>query len=184
MIKFFLYFHCSNYVLMRKYRYLPLTIILMLVTFSTVTYTSCKKDKCKKVSCANNGTCKDGNCICPTGYNGKICEALTRDGYTKKYVGEGIDSEQEKYPGVVLAFSKSGDDITAMKLEIFDGTGQPMNTFDVKLESNTTYSIVSRTEAENTYTGSGTISETEASLKIIVTGTSPIEFTFASMKAQ
>ncbi len=169
---------------MRKYRYLPLTIILMLVTFSTVTYTSCKKDKCKKVSCANNGTCKDGNCICPTGYNGKTCEALTRDGYTKKYVGEGIDSEQEKYPGVVLAFSKSGDDITAMKLEIFDGTGQPMNTFDVKLESNTTYSIVSRTEAENTYTGSGTISETEASLKIIVTGTSPIEFTFASMKAQ
>lgn len=169
---------------MRKYRYLPLTIVLMLVTFATITYTSCKKDKCKKVTCANNGTCKDGNCICPTGYNGKTCDGVARDAYFKKYMGEGTDSENEKYPGVVLSFSKSSDDITAMKLEIFDQAGQPMNAFDVKLETNTTYSIVSRTESENTYTGSGTISETEASLKIIVTGTAPIEFTFPSMKAQ
>lgn len=168
---------------MRKYTYLTLTAALVLTTFTTVTYTSCKKDKCKKVTCSNGGTCKDGNCLCPTGYAGKSCESQAKDMFAKNYKGDGTDTDGDKYPGNTLSF-KAGEGITDMKLSLLEENGLIVREFDVKLESASTYSIVTKLVGEIKYTGSGTISESTASLKLKVEGATTFEIDFPNMTAQ
>lgn len=168
---------------MKKYIYLPLTIAVLITLFASVTYTSCKKDKCKKVTCANGGTCYDGNCACASGYTGKTCETLARDIFAKSYKGDGTDTDGDNYTGNTLVFSAGADNAT-MKLRLLDGSGGEANSFEVKLGSNNTYTLVTKTEFSQTYNGTGTLSETEASLKLVITGSRTLEVNFPRMIAQ
>lgn len=168
---------------MKKYAYISFLFVMML--FVSVTYTACKKDNCKKVNCSNGGTCLDGTCLCPTGYSGKSCETLTRDGYVKSYKGDGEDTEGDKYLQNKLVFTTGGEDITTMKLELKDQNDILVNTFDVKLESNSSFTIVSKTDGSSTYTGTGSISATTASLMLTINnGNSSFNINFPNMAAQ
>ncbi|MCC6185677.1 MAG: calcium-binding EGF-like domain-containing protein [Chitinophagaceae bacterium] len=53
---------------------------------STVSLSSCKRDKCKTVACQNASTCNEetGGCECAPGFEGTMCEVITRN----KYVGD------------------------------------------------------------------------------------------------
>lgn len=168
---------------MRKNIPLAVTAVFVLLSFFTLGYTACKKDKCKNVTCANSGTCKEGNCLCTAGYGGKSCETVMRDLYQKSYKGDGEDNEGEDYPGSILKFSTRGTEINAMMLDISDANG-PVNSFEVLLEANGAYSIVPKSETDVSYSGTGTISETEASLKLTIKGARTIEVDFPAMKAQ
>lgn len=55
--------------------------------FSTVVFSSCDPDPCKDIVCANGGTCTDGTCACPAGYEGTLCETLSRDKFIGVYNG-------------------------------------------------------------------------------------------------
>ncbi|GAA4456067.1 calcium-binding EGF-like domain-containing protein [Rurimicrobium arvi] len=52
--------------------------------FSTISLTSCKRDKCKTISCQNGSKCieSEGSCECAPGYEGSMCEVVTRDKFT------------------------------------------------------------------------------------------------------
>jgi len=170
---------------MRKSAYLSLVIALVTLAFISVTYSACKKDKCKKVSCLNGGTCKDGNCACPTGYAGNTCESETRATYYKTYKGDGLDTDGETYPANKLKFYKNGDNVNSMKVDLFDQNDNAVNMFELTLTSNTSFDIVQKVDDGVTYTGSGTISTTAATLKIKITnGSSVLEINFTNMTAQ
>ena len=68
---------------MKNLKSLFLASFLTIGLFSTVVFTSCDPDPCKDIICANGGTCTDGNCTCPSGYEGTLCETLSRD----KFIG-------------------------------------------------------------------------------------------------
>ena len=155
---------------MKKSASILLTVVSVLMVFTSVVYTGCKKDKCKGISCSNGGSCKDGNCVCPTGYTGVKCGDEVRQSYAKQYVGTGVDTDGEKYPESEFTFKSNGDDVTAMSVEIKEVNGNPVNSFDIKLETNESYSIVEKTDKGLTYTGGGTINSTSATMEIKVTG--------------
>jgi EGF-like domain len=50
---------------------------------------SCTSDPCdpKTIVCLNNGSCLDGACQCPSGFEGKTCETLSRDKFIGVFVG-------------------------------------------------------------------------------------------------
>jgi len=68
---------------MKNLKSLFLASFLTVGVFSTVVFTSCDPDPCKDIICANGGTCTDGTCMCPSGYEGTLCETLSRD----KFIG-------------------------------------------------------------------------------------------------
>lgn len=72
---------------MKKVRNILVASLLTLGTFSSVVFTSCEQDKCKDIVCAHEGTCTDGTCACPSGYEGTLCETLSRDKYVGVYTG-------------------------------------------------------------------------------------------------
>jgi len=51
--------------------------------FSTITLSSCR-DKCQTVACQNTSACDEetGACKCAPGYEGSMCEIVTKDKYT------------------------------------------------------------------------------------------------------
>src|SRR5690606_9805031 len=111
-----------------------------------------------------------GACTCPAGYSGSTCDKLTRDSYTSSYKGDGVDSDGESYKGVTMSFTPVDSDITMMKIDLKDEAGVLINSFDIQLMSDTIFEIIPKTEAGNTYSGSGTISSDQATLKINITG--------------
>ena len=170
---------------MKKSASILFAIVSVLMIFTTVVYTGCKKDKCKGISCSNGGSCKDGNCVCATGYAGSKCEDEVRQSYVKKYVGTGMDTEGDKYPESEFSFTTNGDDVNAMKVEIKEVNGNPVNTFEIKLETNTSYSIVPKTDDGITYSGGGTIGASTASMEIKVEANGrSFTVTYANLMAQ
>ncbi|WP_276135100.1 calcium-binding EGF-like domain-containing protein [Polluticoccus soli] len=62
---------------MKKLTSVLLSALLTCLVFSAVLYTSCSKSSgisCGMTICKNGGICKDGKCVCPTGYEGTLCE--------------------------------------------------------------------------------------------------------------
>jgi hypothetical protein len=51
-------------------------LVILAVTFVAIQITSCQNDRCKQrgVVCLNEGTCFNGDCVCPTGWIGKLCD--------------------------------------------------------------------------------------------------------------
>ncbi len=79
-----------------------------LTLLSSSLFSSCKRDKCKMVACQNKSNCNEetGACVCAPGYEGSMCEIITRN----KYIGtwnvdeQGTISPRANY---IIAIEKS-----------------------------------------------------------------------------
>jgi hypothetical protein len=61
--------------------------LLTIGAFSVTLVTSCNPDACKDVICTNGGSCSNGTCACPSGYEGTLCETLSRTKFIGVYSG-------------------------------------------------------------------------------------------------
>jgi hypothetical protein len=178
---------------MKSIKHIALTVLLSIGAFGAVLYTSCNKDKCKDVTCQNSGTCSDGNCTCPTGVTGTNCETIYRTGFVNTYKGNGTDNAGGTYNNFRMVFAATGTDVTKMSLTIQDASGGsagvPVLTVDLAnfSASGATFTVESNSSAAGfTYTGTGSISGTSASLSLIETPTtgSAITYTFNNFAKQ
>jgi hypothetical protein len=159
---------------MKSIKHIALGAFLTISAFCAVLYTSCTKDKCKDVTCQNGGTCSDGNCVCPTGVTGTNCETLYRTSYANTYKGTGTDNSGGTYTNFRMVFGvlSSTTDFVTMTLTIQDAAGGAVGVpvMNITLAnfttSGATYTIVSETSAGFTYTGTGSISGTTASMTL------------------
>lgn len=170
---------------MRLMKNIALGAMLAIGAITTMTFTSCK-DVCKTVNCQHGGSCSDGNCSCPTGYKGNSCETEVRTTYVGTYKGNGVDNDGNPYSNYSLVFNTAGTSVTSMSLAVLDGNGATQWTVDITLTSNTTFQVVSKTEGTNTYSGSGNLGASTASLTLVRTPLvgSPVTYTFNSMTKQ
>ncbi len=72
---------------MKNLKSILVASLLTIGTFSAVVFSSCNPDACKDIICANGGTCTDGTCACPSGYEGSLCETLSRTKFIGVYTG-------------------------------------------------------------------------------------------------
>ena len=75
---------------MNPIRSILITGFLAFFVFTCVVYTACHKDKCSNVNCANGGVCNGGDCLCPVGYEGATCEALSREKFIRTFNGHDL----------------------------------------------------------------------------------------------
>lgn len=70
---------------MKKMKMILMTAILGIASLSLVT--SCNTDQCKGVVCENGGVCSDldGSCDCPVGYEGNLCETVSKSKFIKNW---------------------------------------------------------------------------------------------------
>jgi hypothetical protein len=62
--------------------------ILVAGILSVAYFFSCTtKGQCDNVVCLNSGACYDGKCVCPVGYEGAICDTLSRDKFVYNFNG-------------------------------------------------------------------------------------------------
>lgn len=161
---------------MKSLKHIALGSFLALSTFGVTLYSSCSKDKCKDVVCQNGGTCAEGICTCATGYTGTNCETIYRTSFANTYKGTGSDNGGFTYTDFRMKFESTGSDVTKMSLTILDNTGAsagvPVLTIDLSNFSSTgaSFTVESATQTVSgvtyTYTGTGTINGTTASLSL------------------
>src|SRR5579872_7400127 len=72
---------------MKPIRYLLLTVFATIAIFSAIIYSACNKNKCHNVVCQNNGVCNSGICVCPVGFEGNLCQTLSRNKFLFTYNG-------------------------------------------------------------------------------------------------
>ncbi|HNB81048.1 MAG TPA: hypothetical protein PLP34_00770 [Chitinophagaceae bacterium] len=72
---------------MKNLKNIALASLLTLGAFSLTLFTSCDPDPCEDIVCANGGTCTDGTCACPAGYEGTLCETLSRTKFLGVFTG-------------------------------------------------------------------------------------------------
>ncbi len=157
---------------MKKARLILSASLLTLGAFSTVTFTSCSKD----------------DEVCATGYTGSDCKTEVRASYNGTYRGNGTDNQGGTYTNWGLQFSPVGTDATKMQLVVLDGNNASTVLLNITLTSNTSYTVESKTIGNLTYSGSGTIGSTNASLSLtqVTQGNPPttIVFSFNNMIRQ
>lgn len=157
---------------MRSIRHILLASVLTVSAFSTVTFTSCKKDD-------------DG---CAVGYTGSNCKTEVRASYYNTYKGNGSDNAGNTYTNFSLRFSSLGTDPLKMTMIVQDATTAPVVAASVTLTSNTTFTVDNTTIGTYTYSGTGTINESSASLSLteVEAGTPPVTtvYTFSNMLKQ
>jgi hypothetical protein len=170
---------------MKSIRNVVFSALLTLGAFGTVFYTSCTKDACKDVVCKNGGTCVNGTCSCPYAFNGTNCETEVRSTYYNTYKGNGTDSDGDTYTGWSLKFYKVGDDPKTMGMDLLTNVNMPVASLTVTLQSATTFNVVAQTVSGTTFTGSGSVNTTSASLTLVATETGNVTtFTFTNMNKQ
>lgn len=175
---------------MKSFKQIAFGLILTVSAFGATLYTSCNKDKCKDVVCQNGGTCSDGNCTCVTGYSGTNCETVYRTSYVNTYKGNATDNAGNNYTNFRMVFAATGTDVTSMQLTIQDATGGsagvPVLTISLAnfTATGATFTVTSLTSGGYTYTGSGTISGTTATLTLTETGSPTTTYTFANFTKQ
>lgn len=178
---------------MKSIKNIALGTILTFSAFGAVLYTSCSKDECKDVVCQNGGTCSEGNCTCPTGVGGTNCETIYRTTFANTYVGNGVDNgtPSNSYTNWRMTFSNVGTDLTKMEIVLKDNTSAPVVTLPVVLSNfgttGTVFTITSTVANGATYTGTGTVSGSIASMTLSekdnATGTIVV-YTFTNMAKQ
>ena len=178
---------------MKSIKYIALSAFLTVSALSAVLYNSCTKDKCKGVTCQNGGTCSGGNCVCPSGSTGTSCETIYEESFVNTYKGTGTDdgTPVNTYTDFRFIFSipSSSTDLVTMNITIQDNTGAaagiPVLTVTLAnfSASGATFTVNSTTSGGLTYTGSGTISGTTASIILKETPTtgSALTYTFAAL---
>ena len=148
-------------------------------------------DPCRAVVCKNGGTCVAGTCSCPTGSKGTFCDTVYRDGYNNTYKGNGTDNKGQTYWKSKLIFSNSGKSLTSMGVDVIVDTtadismnGLPLpvtlTDFNATSESFTIPSITKTGyDGAFTYSGSGTITDTTATLVLTVVYPTAITTTYS-----
>ena len=158
---------------MKSVKQIAFAALLTIGAFGAVTMVSCNKDDDE---------------TCPVGYEGSDCKTEVRTKYTGAYVGNGSDNDGQTYTGWRLVFAPtSTTDATKMSMVLQNQNTAPVVALTVTLRSNTTFDVDNFTTSDNyTYTGSGTINATSASLTLNQkdnedTPPSTIIFTFNNM---
>ena len=159
---------------MKIFKQIAVAAIVMISVVGAALYTSCSKDNCKSVTCLNGGSCGGGQCSCPTGIGGSECQTVYRLLYSNTYTGNGSDDTGKIYGNYRMIFSTPLDSIyDNMNLAITDSSGHTYNTFTITLSNNTasgsnfTINPFQGTAPDTaTYTGTGSISATTASLNL------------------
>lgn len=128
-----------------------------------------KVDPCTKLNCLNGGTCVDGSCKCDFAYKGDSCEKKVREDYYKTYQGNGIDTDGDTYTGFLLKFYQGTGDAKTLTLDISDSAFNDVFTVNCRLEAATSYNVEPKIAYGVLYTGTGTVTEHTASLKLKVT---------------
>ncbi len=155
---------------MKKARLILSASMLSIAAFSAVTFSSCSKDEE----------------ICLVGYAGDDCKTEVRKDYFNTYRGTGNDSDGGTYTDWGMVFTTLGTDVTNMKLAMVDNNDITRMSFNVKLNTNTTFTVEEKVDGTSTWTGQGTVNSTNASVTLIekdASGT-PVQtytFTFANM---
>ena len=183
---------------MRPIRQAVLTAIITISAICGIMYTSCQKDMCKNTTCINNGSCNGGSCTCKPGIGGNNCEILYREIYANKYKGNAL------YTYTVLDTNNTNHSDTANTLNFqagtdtanynlmsltWHGSGGDVNmsvTLANNSASGSSFTIPATTSGTITYTGSGTISTSSASLNLIETqtGATPVTITMTGFVKQ
>lgn len=139
---------------MKKARLILSASLLTMGAFSAMTFTSCSKD--------------DETCL--VGFTGDDCKTEIRTQYYNTYRGsgsyQGSDGSSDTYTDWALRFNALGTDATKMRLNLLDANDAVQMSFDVTLTTNTTFSLVEKVDGNSTFTGSGTVNGTTASLTI------------------
>ena len=174
-------------------------VLMVIGAFSAVMYTSCSKtkDACSGVTCQNGGACSNGTCVCRTGFGGAVCDTQIRtiySGGSGTYKGNGTDNATptpNTYSNYTATFINPGDtNYVGLTLTTKFSDGAVHFTAPIVLSNMTTtgtssFTITSTVYAGFTYTGTGTVSPTTATLLFTedTVGLSTT-YTFTSMAKQ
>jgi hypothetical protein len=159
---------------MKSIKTFLLSAVLLAGIFGVVLHESCTKDSCKAVTCQNQGTCSGGICNCTkAGTGGVNCEIVYRKLYSNVYIGSGMDDSGKAYVSNSLAFTPGSDsDYTQMHL-LWTDPGVRTANFVVKLTNNSStgsnFTLSSTTVDTFTYTGTGSVNSTVASVTLTET---------------
>lgn len=165
--------------------------LLALGAFGTLTFTSCNQDECKDVVCNNGGTCneEDGSCLCASGYEGDLCETLSRfrflnSGTTATYI-TGIGQDGCYAAGYTMTINPgaNGDEII---INNFAGYGNSATVSGVKVDGTNFSKAGTITAGSVTLSNiNGTVSENGQTISFSYTATdnnTSINCTSASTK--
>lgn len=173
---------------MKSIRNIAFSALLALGAFTTVTYTACNPDECKDVTCSNNGTCVDGKCNCPSFYEGTTCQTEVRAKYYNTYMGDGVDNDNGTYNDWKIKFEARGTDAKNMTLNLTDNNNLPFISVNVILQTNTTFIVEQKNDANDVVTGNGTVDAEKATLTLSFTdkndNTDVLTFNFNNMLKQ
>jgi len=181
---------------MRLTRHIALSILFISGLFSAMFYTSCKTDNCHNTTClhernpAKPTRCAGGVCNCEgktSGLGGNNCEIVYRDAYIGTYQGSAVYTSSVDIDTVMagdtvfvsyadtnntLAFNSSGFDSIYNKVRLtWNRPGKPSVFAEITLEnfssSGATFSFPGTTVDTFTYSGTGNVSGSNASLTLI-----------------
>ena len=140
---------------MKLFKLIALSATLTIGAFSVVLYSSCNKtsDPCSGITCQNGGTCSSGTCVCPSGYEGSLCQTVSRNKVIKIWSASDVQvSPVVTLPTYTSAIA-AGAGVTDVKISNFSAffTNDVNATF-----LNNTLTIVSQTPDNDTFSVSGT----------------------------
>ena len=155
---------------MKSIKLVVLSTFIVLGVFWAATYTSCTKDACKAVSCQNTCVCSGGACANPpAGIGGLNCEIVYRLLYTHTYEGSWQEDTINFYNNT-LTFT-AGNDSNYNKMQLaWSNPGRQTVNFPVTLTNNSStgsnFTLGSATIDTFTYTGTGSVNSTIASVTL------------------
>lgn len=176
---------------MKPAKFIVIGILLAFGAFCAAVSSSCSKDSCKTVTCLNGGTCGGGTCNClKKGTGGVNCEIIYRDQYANSYIGSGYDDSGIAYVNNTMVFNVGVDsDYTRMQI-VWNNPGVRSVTLPVTLShfssSGSDITVTPTTKDTFSYTGSGFVSSTAASLTLTEThpNSTPVQITLHSFSRQ
>jgi hypothetical protein len=169
---------------MRSLKPIVISAIVCFCAFVAVIHSSCSKSACKGVTCINGGSCSGGSCRCSkAGIGGDNCELIYRQTYSNTYTGIAqytttvLDTNNTNHADTAntLTFTSPNDtaDYEHMQIKWHSSNGDV--TMDVELANNSTsgstFKVTQFTASGISYTGSGTVSTSMASLTLTETQT-------------
>ncbi len=158
---------------MKSIKHIVIGAFLALGAFCAVLYSSCSKDACKAVTCLNKGTCNGGTCNCPTGIGGLNCEKIYRKQYAFTYRGIATYGIIHTDTNNTLTFNPVGDTTYTKMQLVWSDPGFPVISLPITLTNSSStgsdFNVVSTTVDTFTYTGSGSVNGTIASLSLTKT---------------
>jgi hypothetical protein len=179
---------------MRLSKRFSLIAVILLSIAGMIIDISCKKkkDPCSGVTCHHGGACMNGTCICPSGLYGKLCDTVYKLAYTNTYKGDGTDNEGASYLNFHLVLAIADTYNTKLVMNIRDASGDSVGVPSLTIEltgfsaAGASFIINPAITTTDTFTGSGTISASKASLvlrQVPVSGNA-VAYTFSGLTKQ